>query len=83
MPDYQQALGESEPMEPTDGLTPSNEVEQVLTALRTLQERTSIPVVRACLEEVCLEIAHLTSWQGALAEGETEQGDQGLDLIHQ
>jgi hypothetical protein len=38
-----------------------DEIEEVLTGLRTLLNRVSHPVVRACLEETLAEVAHLTS----------------------
>jgi hypothetical protein len=46
------------------------EVAEVLAALRGLRDRVTIPVVRACLEDAYLAIAHLTGTGGASAEGE-------------
>jgi hypothetical protein len=37
------------------------EVDEVLTALRRLRDRTGSPVVRACLDAVRADIVHLTS----------------------
>jgi hypothetical protein len=36
-----------------------NEVDMVLKTLRELQEKVANPVLRACLEATCEDIAHL------------------------
>jgi hypothetical protein len=42
----------------------SDEIDEVLTVLRGLLERTGSPVVRVCLEEAHDDIAHLTNRDG-------------------
>ncbi len=44
------------------------EAENVLAILRTVAQRSASPVVRECLQEVCAEIAFLTSSEGTFEE---------------
>src|SRR5262249_30377096 len=50
--------------------TEADEVEEVLTARRELIHQVVNPVVRACLEEVCADITHLTG------DGDPPNSDQ-------
>ncbi len=50
-----------------------DEVEEVLAGLRTLLNRASHPVVRACLEETLVEIAHLTSLEDGVPDSDEQE----------
>jgi hypothetical protein len=54
----------SDEQQPALAVETSDEVDEVLTALRGLLERTGSPVVRVCLEEAHDDIAHLTNRDG-------------------
>jgi hypothetical protein len=41
-----------------------DEVEEVLAALRDLIGKAPTPVIRACLEDACADIAHLSGRDG-------------------
>ncbi len=50
----------------------ADEAQEVLAALQDLRRRVTIPVIQACLDEVCEDIAHLTSTgEQAAAEDRT------------
>ncbi len=48
-------------MHENDGLMieDSDEIDEILAALRRFMDRVSSPVVRACLEDTCDDIIHL------------------------
>lgn len=48
----------------------ADEITALLAALRELAGTVSVPVVRACLEEACEDIAHLTGHDGRPAEAD-------------
>ena len=45
----------------SNNLTGQDDIAAVLVVLRGLAEKTCHPIVRACLEQVCDDIVHLTS----------------------
>jgi len=53
-------MPDEQPVVPSFSEEEPDEVDNVLSALHRLALSTTNPVVRACLEDACEEIAHLT-----------------------
>jgi hypothetical protein len=54
-----------------------DEVDEVLAVLRELMGRTPSPIIRACLEDACADIAHLAGRDGVPAPA-GEAGDEEI-----
>ncbi len=55
----------------------ADEIADILSVLRNLANRTTSPVVRACLEEAAEGIEHLTDSGHLQQEGDAHQGAVG------